>query len=128
MSLVGSTPTNCLGRYCRVQIPASTIKEKEHIMSKIEYKYIVETKESAQRRKYGDSYFHYEVESNSNIHNVKQFCKTVLHPAISLPQYNEEKDFAFDNQFRSYFTEFEEIDNDSGLNKVVYKVVQPSTH
>lgn len=92
----------------------------------------VETKESGQRQKYGDSYYHYIVESNLELYMIEAFCKKVLKPAMSYNRYKEELPESFDNNFRNYYTEYKVLHkasfSDKELNKVEYKVVSPSTH
>ncbi len=101
-------------------------------MKEIEYKFIVETKEAGQRRKYGDSFYHYIVKSNLDPYMIEAFCKHVLNPAIPANQYREEENISTDNHFRSYWTKYEVIKKAGffceGMNEVEYKVVSPSTH
>lgn len=97
-----------------------------------EYKFKVEMKEAGQRRKYGDSYYHYIVESKGDLQKLELFCKKVLCPAIPEDQYKKEEGVCFGNHFRDYFTDYTVLEAAKFLseesNKVEYKVVSPSTH
>ena len=90
-----------------------------------EYNFKVECLEAGQRRPYGDSYFHYVVESDNSEFVVKQFCTKVLQYApISKDEVKahiEKEGFA--GNFTSYVTLFEKQGN-----KYHYKVTSPSTH
>lgn len=103
----------------------------------INYNYTVETKESGQRRAYGDSYYHYLITDNNHdnsgsklkkefaFRNAKGFCTKFLNKAI--PQSDRKKHIeekGFDGNFTSYYTKFECISE--GVYE--YKVVKPSTH
>lgn len=89
-------------------------------MQEREYHFKVKTIEAGQRRKYGDSYYHFEVEdlSESGLHEaiVKNFCMSFLQPAKSREAKRE--------WHESYVTEFKKV----GDRKYSYKVTQPSTH
>ena len=103
-----------------------------------EYVFEVETKEAGQRRRYGDSYYHYIVKSKLSLQSVKRFCTEILRPAMPAKQYKEEESLSFDNHFRQYYTKLEVLkesnfvdylaDEDDGYNIVEYKVISPSTH
>jgi len=99
-------------------------------MSKRKYVFEVEVIEAGQRRRYGDSHYHYIVESEKDLQTIENFCKKVLKPAIPSTQYRKEDNCA-DNHFRNFFTKYEVIEAkeflESGKNKVEYKVVSPST-
>lgn len=97
------------------------------------YHFDVETRESGQRRKYGDSYYHYIITDKSEKgkpeHIVKQFC-TGFVKCVRYSQ--EERKKKLDEvesgtldaiHFASYYTKFEKI----GDRKYEYKVVSPST-
>lgn len=96
------------------------------------YNFKVTTIESGQRAKYGDSYFHFEIENISDIdyaeHVVQNFCTGFLRPA----RFNQEKrrehlskpDVDFGLHFAPYWTEFKKVDE----RKFVYKMVEPSTN
>jgi hypothetical protein len=43
-----------------------------------EFNFKVETKQAGQKRKYGDSFYHYEVISIHPEHQVNEFCTNVL--------------------------------------------------
>ncbi len=101
-------------------------------MSEIhDFTFKVETKEAGQRRSYGDSYYHYIVESKLSVHSINAFCTKVLRPAIPQKQHREEDNTA-DNHFRSYYTMLKTLNEvgflEDGYNKVEYMVVSPSTH
>ncbi|MDZ7658054.1 hypothetical protein [Fodinibius sp.] len=97
------------------------------------YHFDVETKESGQRRKYGDSYYHYIIEDKTERgvpeHIVKQFCTGFVEPARYSQEQrkeklNEQEPGKIDAiDFASYYTKFEKI----GDRKYEYKVVSPST-
>lgn len=95
------------------------------------FEFKVETKEAGQRRRYGDSYYNYVVESKHDIPMIEAFCTKVLKPAIPAEQYTKENNCA-DNHFRNYYTMFEVVHQkeflSDELNKVEYMVVSPSTH
>ncbi len=98
----------------------------------MKYNFEVKVIESGQRKKYGDSYFHFEIENLSEIdfHEsvVQNFCTGFLRPA----KFSQEKrrehlskpgaDFGL--HFAPYWTEFKKVDE----RKFVYKIVEPSTH
>lgn len=98
----------------------------------MKYNFEVKVIESGQRKKYGDSYFHFEIENLSEIdfHEsvVQNFCTGFLRPA----KFSEEKrreelakpNASFGLHFAPYWTEFKKV----GDRKFVYKVVEPSTH
>ena len=99
----------------------------------MEYRFKVENKESGQRRKYGDSYYHYIIEDlcdpkNTTDFITKKFCTTFLQPAVSEEQRRKDKlvggSEGFNLHFKPYYTMFEKIEN----RKYEYKVVMPSTH
>ena len=86
-----------------------------------EYNFKVTVLQSGQQRRYGDSYFEYEVETNAVEFVVKQFCTKVLRPcknAYTDWARNKEKSAA--EYFAGYYT-FERI----GDNKYRYKVTEP---
>ncbi len=97
-----------------------------------EYNFKVTAIECGQRAKYGDSYFHFEIENISDIdyaeHVVRGFCTGFIRPA----RFSEEKrrellskpDADFGLHFAPYWTEFKKVDE----RKFVYKMVEPSTH
>jgi hypothetical protein len=97
-----------------------------------DYHFKVETKEAGQRRRYGDSYYHYVVEvvsqpDYSEEQAVRQFCTGFLEPA----RYSEDKikelmkkEHDFGLNFAPYYTEFKK----TGDNTYSYKVTRPSTH
>lgn len=97
------------------------------------YHFEVETKESGQRRKYGDSYYHYIVTDKTERgipeHIVKQFCTGFVKRAkYSEKQRKEKLDQVEAGKldaihFANYHTKFEKI----GDRKYEYKVVSPST-
>ena len=91
-----------------------------------EYNFKVECEECGQRRAYGDSYYHYIVESERNEYEVEKFCRNVLKYApIKESEVKEHiEEIGFDGHFTSYVTLFKKI----GDNKYEYKVTQPSTH
>ena len=97
-----------------------------------EYKFVVETKEAGQRNPYGDSFYHYIIESDCQLHTIEAFCKKVLKPSIPASQYNEEDKGYCADHFRSYCTEYIVLQKppplEAGLTKVSYKVTSPSTH
>ncbi len=84
------------------------------------YTFKVKTLEAGQRRKYGDSYYHYEVEDlgDREFHEtvIKNFCAKFLEPAKDKGQKRE--------WHESYITEFRKI----GDRRYSYKVTSPSTH
>ena len=86
----------------------------------------VETIEAGQRRKYGDSYYHYVVKSEISPHIIKKYCLHVLQPAIPPDQPPGTGD-----GFQPYCTMLKvlkEVDFfEGGLNVVEYKVTQPNT-
>lgn len=101
------------------------------------YNYTVETKESGQRRPYGDSYYHYVVTDNNhekdapeyklkhNEQKIKSFCTNFLDkaiPEVDRKKHIEEKGFG--GNFTHYYTDFKQISD--GVYE--YKVVSPSTH
>jgi len=90
----------------------------------------VETKESGQRRKYGDSYYHYIVKSKMHKSIIKDFCTRLLERAIPEKEYREStKDGCeFGNHFQHYCTMLEFTKLENGEGQVEYKVVSPSTH
>jgi hypothetical protein len=97
-----------------------------------EYNFKVTTIEAGQRAKYGDSYFHFEIENLSEIDYseivVKQFCTQFLRPARFSEAERKEQisnpSTSFGNHFSPYYTEFKKISE----RKFVYKIVEPSTH
>lgn len=101
-------------------------------MSKSKWVFEVETKESGQRRRYGDSYYHYIVESKHGVHIIKDFCTKLLNPAITQEKYKEEQPKDFCNNFTHYYTALDVLQEKKmlkdGVNIVEYKVVHPSTH
>ena len=94
----------------------------------------VETIESGQRRRYGDSYFHYKVTSTQDADTVKRYCTKVLRPSISYEQYqkDQKENATMDNHFRNYHTILKVLHSSSFMDDkpsvVEYKVVSPSTH
>jgi len=97
-----------------------------------EYTFKVETIEASQRRKYGDSYFHYIVESKNDLRTIESFCKKVLKQSIPEEQYWEEDKGFCSAHFRSYCTVYSVLHKakflSGELNRIEYKVVSPSTH
>ena len=97
----------------------------------MDYHFKVESVEAGQRRKYGDSYYHFIIENASEIdyseHVIKEFCTKFLKPAKFSGKERREalaKSDDFGLNFASYYTEFEKVAD----RKYVYKVVMPSTH
>lgn len=98
----------------------------------MDYNFKIETIEAGQRKKYGDSYYHFIIENASEIdyseHVVKEFCTKFLKPSIFSESERREalnkKDAHFGLNFASYYTQFQKIAD----RKYVYKVVSPSTH
>ncbi len=94
------------------------------------YNFKVETIEAGQRRKYGDSYYHYIITNESEVnftdHVVKEFCTKFLKPARPEKEIREalQNGGDFGLNFAPYYTEFKKVDD----RKFVYKVVHPSTH
>lgn len=92
----------------------------------------VTTIENSQRKKYGDTYFHYIVESTQPVNTIKRYCTKVLYPAIPKSQWSAENHIDADHHFRNYYTGCQvlhKVDFPSdGKNKVEYKGVSPSTH
>jgi hypothetical protein len=96
------------------------------------YNFKVTTIESGQRAKYGDSYFHFEIENISDIDYseqvVQNFCTGFLRPARFSHEKRREElakpDASFGLHFAPYWTEFKKVDD----RKFVYKMVEPSTH
>ncbi len=96
------------------------------------YNFKVTTIESGQRAKYGDSYFHFEIENLSeiNFHEsvIQDFCTGFLRPARFSKEKRREilsnpnSDFGL--HFAPYWTEFKKVDE----RKFVYKMVEPSTN
>jgi hypothetical protein len=101
-------------------------------MDKTTVSFTIETKEAGQRRRYGDSFYHYIVESEQSLQTIEAYCKKVLKPSIPHEQYKKEQNESFDNNFRNYYTEYKVLNEvgflEDGFNKVSYKVVSPSTH
>ena len=93
----------------------------DNISNKRNYHFEVETIESGQRRKYGDSYYHYIVENISEIafnkSVIELFCRGFLKPAVK--SKDDQKCWS-----NTYMTEFRKVDD----RKFVYKCVSPSTH
>lgn len=97
-----------------------------------EYNFKVTTIEAGQRAKYGDSYFHFEIENLSEIdYNVRvlmEFCTRFLRPAnFNHQQIKDElakPNASFGLHFAPYWTHFEKVED----RKFVYKMVEPSTH
>ena len=96
----------------------------------MEYRFNVETKESGQRKSYGDSYYHYIVEDLTEIglpeYQMKQFCTGFLKPA----KYNygewlqaQKEGGGASVHFSNYYTEFKKISD----RKYSYKVVSSYT-
>jgi len=98
-------------------------------MSTQQYNFKVETKEAGQRRKYGDSYYHFIVTNESEIqyneHVVKNFCTKFLRPAqCSIAERQKKMDEGKMSPFCAYWTQFTKIDD----RTFEYKVTEPSTH
>jgi len=97
-----------------------------------DFNFRVTTIESGQRAKYGDSYFHFEIENLSEInyveHVVRDFCTRFLRPARFSQEKRKEEmakpDADFGLHFAPYWTEFKKVDE----RKFVYKMIEPSTH
>lgn len=88
---------------------------------KRDYHFEVETVESGQRAKYGDSFYSFVVkvisESDLDESVVQNFCTKFLHPAA--PSRAKQK-----NPFHTYMTEFKK----TGDRTYSYRCVSPSTH
>jgi hypothetical protein len=91
------------------------------------YNFKVETQESGQRARYGDSYYSYTVQSELDEHTVKKFCTEILqHRCVS----EEKRRAAINNgggadaHFQTYYTLFKKIRE----NTYEFRAVSPSTH
>lgn len=77
------------------------------------YLFEVECKEAGQRRRYGDSFYQYEVVSNRSEREVREFCINVLHKS-----YED----IMPNPFAGEFLFFQKItDNNKGKSDIFDK-------
>ena len=95
------------------------------------YNFDVETLESGQRRKYGDSYYRYIIVNNSEVDFnefvIRSFCTRFLKPAISNEKRKEliGKEVGLsEHHFATHYTRFEK----TGDRTFEYEVTMPSTH
>lgn len=83
-----------------------------------DYKFNVTCLQAGQRRRYRDSYYEYEVETDEGEAMAKMFCTNVLHPCRQA--YKDWNKDSAGSYFAGYYT-FEK----TGENKYHYKVTKP---
>lgn len=83
-----------------------------------EYKFNVTCLQAGQQRRYGDSYYEFDVETDEGERDAKQFCTKFLHPCKQTHAEWDKSSAA--SYFAGYYT-FEKTDT----NKYHYKVVEP---
>lgn len=87
-------------------------------MTQKEYKFKVTCLQAGQQRRYGDSYYEFEVETDEGEAMAKRFCTNVLHPCRQA--YKDWNKDSAESYFAGYYT-FEK----TGENKYHYKVTEP---
>ncbi len=83
-----------------------------------DYKFNVTCLQAGQQRRYGDSYYEYEVETGEGEAMAKMFCTNVLCPCRQA--YKDWSKDSAGSYFAGYYT-FEK----TGENKYHYKVTKP---
>ncbi|MEL7111370.1 MAG: hypothetical protein AAFZ74_00990 [Pseudomonadota bacterium] len=82
---------------------------------------------SGQKRRYGDTYYEYEVDSDLSPEAVERICSEKIYPAISKEEWLAQKQsdresgsFSMSNHFRAHY-----VFTDKGEGAFFYQVILP---